>query len=105
MTWQLDDPLGWAPCPACKRQVMYAWDDDMETACLEPDDSGEIAVSLDGNRLPWCRLTAGTQLAFDETLYRLHDPVCPAPLAPLVDLAGRRPAPRPAPVRRQANAR
>lgn len=91
MTWELGDPLGWERCPGCGKTVMFAWDRDMEAVALEADDDGQFAVSLDGNRLPWCRPTAGTQLAFDESLYRPHDPSCPG-VAPVIAL----PVPRPA---------
>jgi hypothetical protein len=56
---------------------MFAWDDDMNEIALDRDDNGTVAVSLDGNRLPWCRDARGTQLAFGEVLYRPHDPKCP----------------------------
>jgi hypothetical protein len=69
-------PLGDDFCPACKQPVYYAWDDEMTSVALDPDPAGAIAVSLDGNHLPWCRDATGTQLAFDETLHRLHDPTC-----------------------------
>jgi hypothetical protein len=70
-------PMGETSCAACNSTVYIAWDDAMNRVALDPDDGGAIAVTLDGNRLPWCRDTAGTQLAlFDESLYRLHDPRC-----------------------------
>jgi hypothetical protein len=85
-----DDPLGWEPCPACKRRVFFAWDAAMTSVALEPDDSGDFAVSTDRNHIPWCRPAAGSQLEFGETMHRLHDPGCPAPLASVSDLASRR---------------
>jgi hypothetical protein len=69
-------PLGDDVCPACQRAVYYAWDDEMTSVALDADPNGAVAVSLDGNHLPWCRDATGTQLAFDESLYRLHDPEC-----------------------------
>jgi len=79
-------PLGDDQCPACKQAVYYAWDDEMASVPLDRDDAGTVAVSLDGNRLPWCRDARGTQLGFDESLYRLHDPACPAPKARVVPI-------------------
>jgi hypothetical protein len=107
VTWHIDDPLGWEPCPACKRTVMFAWDADMEAIALDADDAGSIAVSLDGNNLPWCRDASGTQLAFDESLYRLHEPTCGLAEVRRIESAPsvrRRPV-RPVPERKQASAR
>jgi hypothetical protein len=89
---------------------MFAWDADMDAVALDADDAGTIAVSLDGNNLPWCRDAAGTQLAFDESLYRLHDPRCEGlkrrvrQIGSAKSARSRRPA-RPAPERRHASAR
>ena len=104
------EPLGEAPCPACKRIVYWAWDDEMNTVALDPALlDGTIAVSLDGNNLPWCRDVRGKQLAFGESLFRLHDPHCPGlatvtPIgrAPSLRRRNARPAASP---RRTANAR
>lgn len=71
------DPVGWRNCEACGRQVMNAWDGEMTLIALEADpDKGTVAVSLDGNGLPWCRSAVGVQLELDENLYRPHDPWC-----------------------------
>jgi len=88
-------PMGDAECALCKQAVYIAWDDDMNRVALDPDPDGTVAVSLDGNRLPWCRDTRGAQLAFDESMYRLHDPGCPglARVIPFVPPASR-PHPR-----------
>jgi len=102
-------PLGEAPCPACKRPVYWAWDPDMVNTALDPDPDGTVAMSLDRNHIPWCREARGTQLAFDEELYRLHDPHCTglATVTPIGQARSRRfPAPRRATIpRRTANAR
>lgn len=103
------DPLGEAPCPACKRTVYYAWDDGQNSVALDPDLlDGPVAVSLDRNNIPWCRDARGTQLAFGESFYRLHDPTCPG-LATVtrIDRAPslRRRAVRPVTPRRTASAR
>jgi hypothetical protein len=68
---------------------------------VDPDDNGDLAGSLDGNGFAWVRpVVPGELLAVDEVLYRLHEPSCPAPVAPVRDIAtarsARRPAPRPA---------
>lgn len=104
------DPLGAAPCPACKRVVYFAWNDAMQAVALEPDLlDGPVAVSLDRNNIPWCRDARGTQLAFGESFYRLHDPRCPglATVTPIDHARSRRvPAPRRATTpRRTASAR
>jgi hypothetical protein len=104
-----DGPVGEAPCPRCKRTVYYAWDDEMNSIPLDPALlDGPVAVMLDGNRLPWCRDARGSQLAFGESLYRLHDPTCPG-LATVTPI-GRAPSLRRRSVRattprRQASAR
>jgi hypothetical protein len=103
-------PLGEVPCPACKQVIYLAWDDEMNRVALDADSSGTVAVSLDGNRLPWCRDARGTQLAFGEELYLLHDPQCPglATVTPIGDAKSRRRAVAPrrnASVRRTASAR
>lgn len=97
-------PLGDDLCPACKRPVYYAWDDEMTSVPLDPDENGPIAVSLDGNSLPWCRDALGTQLAFDESLYRLHDPACGglATVTPIGHARSLRLPPRPETRRRYA---
>jgi hypothetical protein len=69
-------PMGETSCALCERTVYVAWDDQMNRVALDPDSTGAIAVSLDGNHLPWCRDTRGSQLAFDDALYRLHEPHC-----------------------------
>lgn len=86
-------PIGEAPCPACKRTVMFAWDDDMNPVALDADDRGLIAVAEDPNHIPWCRPVGPTeQLTLDDRLFRLHDPHCPA-LAPVIPI-GRARKPR-----------
>lgn len=70
-------PMGDAPCPDCRKPVYIAWDDDMNRVSLDPDPAGLVAVSLDGNHLPWCRDARGSQLGFDDVFYRLHSPNCP----------------------------
>lgn len=69
-------PMGETLCDLCKRTVYVAWDEQMNRVALDPDSTGTIAVSLDGNRLPWCRDARGSQLAFDDAFYRLHEPRC-----------------------------
>jgi hypothetical protein len=101
-------PLGHERCPACQQVVYWAWDADMASVALESDLNGIVAVRIDGNDFPWCRDARGKQLAFGESLYRLHDPTCPG-LATVtrIDRAPsvrRRPA-RPATPRRTASAR
>jgi hypothetical protein len=101
-------PMGDAPCPACKQRVYIAWDDEMNRVALDPDVNGTVVVSLDGNRLPWCRDARGSQLAFDESLYRPHDPQCPglARVRAITSARSLRRPPRPvAPARRTASAR
>jgi hypothetical protein len=104
-------PLGDEPCPACRRLVYWAWDADMTPVALDPDENGTVAVSLDGNSLPWCREARGSQLAFDESLHRLHDPNCTglATVTPIGQARSRRTAPRrtgrPETARRTAHAR
>jgi hypothetical protein len=101
-------PMGETSCALCERTVYVAWDDQMNRVALDPDSTGAIAVSLDGNHLPWCRDTRGSQLAFDDALYRLHEPHC-AGLATVTPIghakSARRRAARPAPGRRTAHAR
>jgi hypothetical protein len=102
-------PMGDTECPDCRQPVYIAWDDDMNRIALEPDDAGTIAVSLDGNRLPWCRDARGSQLAFGDRFYRLHRPRCTA-LAPVRAITSARSLRRPkrtpaAPGRRTASAR
>jgi hypothetical protein len=102
-----DGPVGEAPCPRCKRTVYYAWDDEMNSIPLDPALlDGPVAVMLDGNRLPWCRDARGTQLAFGESLYRLHDPTCPglATVTPIGRAPSLRRRAHPASPRRTANA-
>lgn len=77
-------PMGDTECPDCREPVYVAWDDEMNRVALEPDEAGPVAVSLDGNRLPWCRDARGSQLAFGDRFFRLHAPRCKA-------LAGVRP--------------
>jgi hypothetical protein len=103
-------PLGEVPCPVCKQVIYLAWDGDMNRVSLDADPAGTVAVSLDGNCLPWCRDARGTQLTFDEELYRLHDPQCPglATVTPIGNARSRRRAVAPrrnASARRVANAR
>ena len=109
MTAYETDPLGEAPCPRCKRTVYYAWDDGQNSVALDPDLlNGPVAVSLDRNNIPWCRDARGTQLAFGESFYRLHDPRCPglATVTPIGRAPSLRcPPVRPVPARRTANAR
>lgn len=89
--------LGDAPCPTCKNPAFFAWDDDMDVIALNADPGGDWAVSIDANRVEWCRPVTGRQLAFDEVLYRLHE----CPLADVITLADRRqPASRPESPRR-----
>jgi predicted RNA-binding Zn-ribbon protein involved in translation (DUF1610 family) len=100
-------PLGNVPCPACGEEIYLAWDAGMNRIALDPDPDGPIAVALDGNLLPWCRDAAGTQLAFDDSFYRLHDPTCGlATVTPIgrAKSARRRDA-DPEPARRTAHAR
>lgn len=102
------DPLGEAPCPACKRTVYYAWNTAMESIPLDPDLlDGPVAVSLDRNNIPWCRDARGTQLALGESFYRLHDPTCPglATVTPIGHARSLRRPRRAAPARRTASAR
>jgi hypothetical protein len=102
------DPLGETSCPGCRLPVFFAWNDDMVSTCLEPDDDGALAVSVDLNHIPWVRpVAAGRQLELGERLYRLHEPGCPAAPAPVTDLTARRRARRrpPLPERRAAHAR
>ncbi len=70
-------PFGEGTCPACRQPVFWAWDPDQVNIPLDPDPAGTVAMSVDRNNIPWCRDARGSQLAFDEELYRLHDPVCP----------------------------
>lgn len=100
-------PMGDTGCPDCQGPVYIAWDDDMNRIALEPDEDGPVAVSLDGNRLPWCR-AVGSQLAFSDRFYRLHAPRCPAlaPVRAITSARSLRRRPRPAATgRRTASAR
>ena len=102
-------PMGDTECADCGRPVYVAWDDEMNRVALEPDANGVVAVSLDGNRLPWCRDARGSQLAFGDRFYRLHRPRCSA-LAPVRPITTARSLRRPkhaaaAPARRTASAR
>jgi hypothetical protein len=101
-------PMGETSCALCKRLVYIAWDDEMNRVALDPDNDGPIAVSLDGNRLPWCRDAIGSQLAFDDAFYRLHEPHCTG-LATVTPIgrarSARRRAAQTAPARRTAHAR
>lgn len=100
-------PLGASRCTACKRPVYVAWDPGQNRVALDRDDNGTVAVSLDGNQLPWCRNASGTQLAFDEDLYRPHEPYCGlATVTSIGDArSARQRAARPAPAERSARAR
>lgn len=102
-------PMGDTECPDCQEPVYVAWDDDMNRIALEPDNAGTIAVTLDGNQLPWCRDARGSQLAFGDRFYRLHRPRCPA-IAPVRAITSARSLRRPkrttaAPERRAVSVR
>lgn len=103
-------PLGEGTCPACELPVYWAWDPGQVSTPLDPDPAGTVAMSVDRNNIPWCRDARGTQLAFDESLYRLHDQRCTglATVTPIAQARSHRrvPAPRrPQPARRTASAR
>jgi hypothetical protein len=69
MAW--GDRVGAAPCDGCGQPVLYAWDAMQERVALVPDDTGDTAVALDPNRIPWCR-PAPDQLELGDELFRRH---------------------------------
>jgi hypothetical protein len=98
LDYEDDDPLGDAPC-RCGRVVFWAWDADMVSVPLEPDDNGDVIVREDPNHIPRCRPDDHGQLTLDERLYRRHEPSCSPVLAPVIPLQSRR---RPETARRYA---
>jgi hypothetical protein len=98
------------PCPACARVAVLALDDDSQFVLVERDEDGSLAGEQDGNRFVWVRpVTPGELLAVGEELYRLHEPLCPAPIAPVRNIGTarslRRRAARTETSRRTASAR
>lgn len=98
------------PCPACgQRAVLALWLDNGEFVLMDADPAGTFAGSQDGNGFAWVRpLKPCDQLALDESLYRLHEPTCPAPVARVRDIMTARSlrrSARPATPRKVASAR
>jgi hypothetical protein len=76
------------PCAACKQEAVLAlWDSNGQFVLMDPDETGYYAGSQDGNGFAWVRPAGpGAQLALGESLYRLHETSCPAPLARVRDI-------------------
>jgi hypothetical protein len=75
------------PCPACMEPVLPALDPAGDFSAIEPGDDGDLVAAPDENGIAYFRAVArGEQLALDELLCRLHDPVCPVLAARVVPM-------------------
>jgi hypothetical protein len=98
------------PCPECAGPVLPALDSRGNFSAIEPSDDGTLIASPDENGIGYFRVAVpGRQLALDELLCRLHDPVCPVLQARVRGIATARSlrhhAPRTVTPRRTASAR
>lgn len=75
------------PCPACAEPILPALDPGGDFNAIEPHDDGMLVAAPDENGIGYFRAAVpGEQLALDELLCRLHDPVCPALAARVVPM-------------------